>query len=253
MFVKKIKQHLLLSVLLFSLSPSAFAAEITVSAASSLTNAFQQIAQHYQTAHPETKVLLNFAASGVLQQQIARGAPVDIFASADEKTMNLAIAEGHIDNESHRPFAKNQLVVITPFKAQTSLTQLTDLQKPEIQRIAVGNPDSVPVGQYTKVSLAEAGLWEALQEKVIHTQNVRHSLDYVARNEVDAGFVYNTDAALQPDKVAVAFTVPTPVDIIYPIAITSHSNNPTEAARFIDYLLSPAGQAVMSSYGFIAP
>lgn len=252
MFVKKLKQHLLF-VLLFNLSVSAFAGEITVSAASSLTNAFQEIAQNYQTEYPETTVLLNFAASGVLQQQIARGAPVDIFASADEKTMDLAIAEGQIDNESHRPFAKNQLVVITPIKAQTSLTQLTDLQKPDIQRIAVGNPDSVPVGQYTKVSLSEAGLWDALQEKTIHTQNVRHSLDYVARNEVDAGFVYNTDAALQPDKVNVAFAVETPVDIIYPIAITSHSSNPTEAKKFIDYLLSPAAQAVMAKYGFLAP
>lgn len=252
MFVKKVKQQLLF-VLLLSFSVSVFSSEITVSAASSLTNAFQELAQNYQTEHPETKVLLNFAASGVLQQQIARGAPVDIFASADEKTMDLAIAEGQIDNESHRPFAKNQLVVITPIKAQTSLTQLTDLQSPAIQRIAVGNPDSVPVGQYTKTSLTKAGLWEALQDKVIHTQNVRHSLDYVARNEVDAGFVYNTDAALQPDKVNVAFSVQTPVDIIYPIAITRHSNNPAEAEKFIAYLLAPAGQAVMAKYGFIAP
>ena len=252
MFVKKVKQQLLF-VLLLSFSISVSANEITVSAASSLTNAFQEIAKNYQTEYPETEVLLNFAASGVLQQQIARGAPVDIFASADEKTMDLAIAGGQIDNESHRPFAKNQLVVITPIQAQTSLTQLTDLQQADIQRIAVGNPDSVPVGQYTKISLMEAGLWDVLQDKVIQTQNVRHSLDYVARNEVDAGFVYNTDAALLADKVSVAFTVETPVDIIYPIAITKQSSNPTEAEKFINYLLSPAGQAVMTKYGFIAP
>jgi len=252
MFLKKLKHHLLL-VLLLLLSVSTSANEITVSAASSLTNAFQEIVQNYQTEYPETKVLLNFAASGVLQQQIARGAPVDIFASADEQTMDLAMADGLMNRASHRSFARNRLVVITPVNSKTILTQLTDLQQAGIERIAIGNPDSVPVGQYTKIALSEAGLWDTLQEKVIRTQNVRHSLDYVARNEVDAGFVYNTDAALLPEKVNIAFTVQMPADIIYPIAITRNSRNPAEAEKFIEYLLSAAGQAVMTKYGFITP
>lgn len=242
---------LLLPLLLAS--HTVWANEITISAASSLTNAFKEVAEQYQIEHPQRKVFLNFAASGVLQQQIARGAPVDIFASADEKIMNLAVAGGHINTASLQAFAKNQLVVITPAKSTSRLKQLSDLQNDAIERVAISNPDSVPVGQYTKITLLELNLWEALQAKVIRTQNVRHSLDYVARNEVDAGFVYNTDALLFAEKVTVAFTVTTPVEIVYPIAITQSSANPTKAAKFIDYLLSDAGQAILIKYGFISP
>lgn len=229
------------------------ASEITVSAASSLTNAFQEIARQYEAKHPDTKVFLNFAASGVLQQQIANGAPVDVFASADEKTMNQIVEAGFIHNDSIKRFAKNQLVVITPAASKNKPLQLTDLQQDTFTRIALSHPESVPTGHYSKTALEHAGLWQSLQTKIIRTQNVRHSLDYVARNEVDAGFVYQSDAILLPDKVQIAFGVETPDNIFYPIAMLRHSPNTHEASKFIDYVLSPSGQAILASYGFLAP
>lgn len=240
-------------ILLILISSNVWANEITVSAASSLTNAFRDIAEQYQTENPASKVFLNFAASGVLQQQIAHGAPVDIFASADEKTMDLLVQQQFIQNDSLQLFAKNQLVVITPIDSKIRLSDLSDLQQPAIKRIAISNPDSVPVGHYSKIALQKNLLWEVLQEKTIRTQNVRHSLDYVARKEVDAGFVYRTDALLAPDQVQIALTVDMQENVHYPIAITRNGTNKIEAANFIRYVLSAAGQKILAQYGFNAP
>ena len=111
----------------------------------------------------------------------------------------------------------------------------------------------MPVGRYTRQALEAAHLWEAVQAKAINTQNVRQSLDYVARGEVDAGFVYGTDAALMADKVRVAFEVPLDSAIRYPLAATRASTNSAEAQRFVAFVLSPAGQAILSRYGFRQP
>ena len=138
---------------LIAASGSVCAAEITVSAASSLTNAFKDIAANFEAAHPEHSVLLNFAGSGALLQQMAKGAPVDVFASADQETMNKAQAQGLLNDASRQDFVRNTLVVITPNNSPLELKQLTDLQQDALQRLAVSNPDSVPVGRYSKQAL----------------------------------------------------------------------------------------------------
>jgi molybdate transport system substrate-binding protein len=122
-----------------------------------------------------------------------------------------------------------------------------------VRQVAIGNPASVPAGRYTRRALEAAGLWSGIQGRAISTQNVRQSLDYVARGEVDAGFVYGTDAALMPGKVKVAFEVPLDIPISYPIARTLAAADPREASRFVDFVLSPAGQAVLAQYGFRKP
>lgn len=234
-------------------SSSAFAAEITVSAAASLTNAFKDIAENFQAAHPEHKILLNFAGSGELLQQIARGAPVDVFASADQITMDRAQEQGLLAEGSRQDFVQNTVVVITPANSALKLTQLTDLQQEALQRLAVSNPDSVPVGRYSKQALMDHDLWTALADKLINTQHVRQSLDYVARDEVDAGFVYATDAAIMADKVKVQFTVPLATQVSYPIAMTKEGGAKELSQEFIDYILSEESQTVLSQYGFSKP
>jgi molybdate transport system substrate-binding protein len=231
----------------------AQAGDLHVSAAASLTNAFTDIAAGYEAGHAGAKVLLNFGASGALLQQMARGAPVDVFASADMETMDLAAKQGLIANGERHNFARNSLVVIVPRDSKLALHRLQDLGQPAVRKVAIGNPASVPVGRYTRHALEAAKLWPAIAAKAINTQSVRQSLDYVARGEVGAGFVYGSDAALMQDKVKVAFEVPLDVAIDYPIARASASTDGAEARRFIDYVLSPAGQAVLAKYGFQKP
>ena len=243
----------LLAAAIVAASGSAFSAEVTVSAAASLTNAFKEIAENFEAAHPEHQVLLNFAGSGALLQQIAKGAPVDVFASADQVTMDKAQEQGLLAAGTRKDFVQNTVVVITPADSQLELTQLTDLQQEALQRLAVSNPDSVPVGRYSKQALVAHDLWDGLADKMINTQNVRQSLDYVARDEVDAGFVYATDAAVMADKVKVQFTVPLETVVSYPIAVTKEGSSNELSQQFIDYTFNDESQAVLSKYGFSQP
>jgi molybdate transport system substrate-binding protein len=235
------------------ISATASAADLVVSAASSLTNAFNDIARSYEARHAGTMVLLNYGASGALLQQIAKGAPADVFASADQETMDKAVAQNLVLAADRRNFVQNALVVVVPMDAKARVAELSDLAAAPVARIAIGMPASVPVGRYTKHALEAAKLWPAVEPKAIYTQNVRQSLDYVARGEVDAGFVYGTDAAIMKGKVKVAFSVPLDVPIAYPIARTKVGANAAEAQRFVDYVLSPAGQAILAKYGFLKP
>lgn len=228
----------------------ASAETITVSAAASLTDAFKEIAREYEARHPGDTVLLNFGGSGTLLQQIGKGAPVDVFASADEHTMNKAEAGGLTVPGSRRIFATNSLVLIQPVSAETRLESLNALKGDGVHRIALGNPDSVPVGRYTRLALEAAGQWRDVQHKIIPTQNVRQALDYVARGEVEAGFVYGSDAALMKDKVKVSYVVPADPPVAYPIALLREGADKPAAARFLELVVSPAGQDVLARYGF---
>jgi molybdate transport system substrate-binding protein len=228
-------------------------ADLMVSAASSLTNAFQEIGKAYEKARPNTRVLFNFGASGQLLQQIARGAPTDVFASADEESMNRAEAQSLVVRRSRIDFALNKLVLITPGDSTLQIEKLQDLTKAPVERIALGNPDSVPVGRYAKGALEKAGLWAALEPKYIYTQNVRQSLDYVSRGEVEAGFVYLTDAAVSPASVRSVLEVPTAKPIVYPIAAVKGYGNENRALDFIAFVRSDAGQKILDKFGFRRP
>lgn len=233
--------------------PSAHAGDLVVSAAASLTNAFKDVAQAYEKEHAGTKVILNFGASDVLLQQIVKGAPADVFASADQKAMDKAVEEKAVKPDTRIDFAANQVVLIVPTDSKANITALKDLTRDDIKRIAYGNPASVPVGRYTQGALQAAGLWDAVQAKSVLAQNVRQSLDYVSRGEVDAGFVFATDAAVMPDKVRVAVRVPSQTPVTYPIAVTARDDAAKEAQSFVAYVMSPAGQEILSRYGFQKP
>jgi len=246
-------KQFLIAVVLTSALHTADAAELIVSAAASLTNAFTALGRAYERDNPGTSIVLNFAGSGTLLQQIKRGAPVDVFASADEETMSRAQNKQLIIAPSRTDFAHNALVLIAPSFSKLRISSLDDLQSKKIRRIAISNPDSVPVGRYSRQVLEEAGLWDVLKPKYINTQHVRQSLDYVARGEVDVGFVYATDAGVMPETVRVLLKIPTATAVAYPIAIVADSRNQLEANRFIDFVKSLQGKTILQRYGFDTP
>lgn len=243
----------MIAVLALHSGASATAADLVVSAAASLTNAFAEIGREFEKAHSGTKVLFNFGGSGQLLQQIAKGAPVDVFGSADQETMDKAAAEHLVETGSRANFARNSLVVVLPLDSTLAVRSLIDLTRSDIRHIALGNPESVPVGRYSKAVLEASGLWKTLEPKVVNTQNVRQSLDYVARGEVEAAFVYRTDAVILPDKVRVVLEVPTAKPILYPIAIVKGRADKPEARDFVAFMRSERAMAILQKYGFGIP
>ena len=230
----------------------ALADDLVVSAAASLTNAFKDIGAEFEKTQPGTKVSFNFAASGPLLQQIDAGAPVDVFASADQDTLDKAADKKLINPATRRNFASNHLVLVQP-RSAAPIAGVADLKAGTVKRIGIGNPASVPVGRYTRDVLQADGLWDALADKFILADSVRQVLDYVARGEVDAGFVYATDASVAQDKVSVVTVVATQKPVRYPIAVVAASKQPARAAEFITFVASPAGQAILEKYGFAKP
>ena len=249
----RLRASWLLALLIGGTPLVARAADLTVSAASSLTNAFRDLGTVFERDHPGTKVQFNFAASGALLQQLARGAPVDVFASADQESMDDAQRQGLVDAGSRVDFVRNALVVVVPSDSRAAASGIADLRDERFARIAIGQPASVPVGRYTRAVLEQSGLWAAVEPKTVGAQSVRQALDYVARGEVDAGFVYATDAALMPDRVRVLFVVPTTTPILYPIASLKSSPNEVMARRFVQFVGTPAARSVLARYGFGPP
>jgi molybdate transport system substrate-binding protein len=232
---------------------AAHAADLTVSAAASLSNAFRELGPLFEAQNAGTRVVFNFAASDALLAQIAKGAPADVFAAADQESMDRADAQRLLASGSRRNFVSNSLVLIAPADSTLIFTSLADLQKAEVRRITLGTPSGVPAGRYAKAALDAARLWAAVEPKAVYAQNVRQSLDYVARGEVEAGFVYATDASTRRDTVKVALAVPTGTTISYPAAAIAGSPNPDAARRFVDFLITPAAQTVLARHGFGKP
>ncbi|CAM5187560.1 Molybdate transport system substrate-binding protein OS=Castellaniella defragrans OX=75697 GN=HNR28_001318 PE=3 SV=1 [Castellaniella defragrans] len=229
------------------------AGEVLVSAAASLTNAFKDLATQYEARHPGTRILTTFGASDVVLRQIIEGAPADVFASADQKAMDKAAAAHAIEPATRVNFVRNEIVLIVPADNPQGIRSLSDLNKPQVTRIAYGNPDSVPVGRYTQAALEKAGLWNTVKAHQILGQNVRQVLAYVERGEVDAGFVFATDAAIAHGKVKVVQTVESPTPVVYPIALVRRTGRSPDAAGFLKFVTSDAGRAILARYGFAKP
>lgn len=257
----RLKRKVIISTALFSIlaltcvfSTVAVAQqELLVSAAASLTNAFGEVGKQFEKANPGVRVTFNFGASGALLQQIDKGAPVDVFASADQKTMDQAKEKNLILPETRKDFVSNGLVLIVPSDSKLAIKGVKDLAQTQVTRIALGNPESVPVGRYTQEVLTNAGLWEPLKPKFILAETVRQALDYVGRGEVDAGFVFGTDAIIAKDRVLVAAVAEGHKPIRYPVAVVAGTKKREMSQRFIDFLLGSKGQSVLSRYGFGKP
>lgn len=243
--------HTFLALSCLLVSTPVLAGDLLVSAAASLTNAFQEMKTPFEKANPGTTLVLNFAASGPLLQQMQQGAPVDVFASADQETMDKA---GELITAASRVnFAGNALALIVPAEGGLPLTAPDELKGEQINLVAIGNPDSVPAGRYAKGALQALGLFDVLTPKFVMAESVRQALDYVARGEVQAGFVYATDAALRADKVRVAAEVTGHKPISYPIALLQASPNQDMGQKFLDFVMGEEGQAILARFGFKKP
>lgn len=250
--LKLVLGALALTLLLSAQAAPARAAEIIVSAAASLTNAFDAVKKNFEAAHPGVTVVVNYGSSGALLKQMESGAPVDVFASADQKTMDQAVARKLVQPGTRRDFVRNGLVLVVPADSRLALKTERDLAASGVARIALGNPETVPAGRYTQESLTAAGLWDALKPKYILGSNVRQVLDYVTRGEVDAAFVFSTDAQQAGAKLRVVKEMATKTPALYPIAVSTSCTQPA-AKAFVDFLLSAEGQRVLGGFGFHRP
>jgi molybdate transport system substrate-binding protein len=227
--------------------------EIIVSAAASLTNAMTEVGQQFENANPDVKIVLNFASSGSLLQQMIHGAPVDVFASANQAFMNKAEENNLVLAGTRKDFVRNNLVLVVPADSKLPIKAIADLLLPEVKRISLGNPDFVPAGQYAREALTNSGLWEKLSETFIYGNTVRQVLDYVSRKEVDVGLIFATDAKIGGEKVKVSMNVANYAPIIYPIAVLASSKHPELAKRFVNFVLSNTGQETFAKFGFEPP
>ena len=229
--------------------------ELTFSVAVSLKEAVEELGRRFVQTHAGVTLRYNFGASGELAKQIEAGAPIDLFLSAGERQMDDLERRGFVVRATRRVFARNVLVGVKPPDSRLDLAKPADLLDGRVRRVVVGNPKTVPAGQYAEQSLRALGLWEPLGPRLIFAENVRQALEYVARGEVDVGFVYASDLASRPGRVTEAFR---PVEdtyspIVYPVAVVAGTHEPALAEAFIGLLRSPEGQAVLARFGFQPP
>ncbi len=240
--------------LVWILPPSASSqnSPIVVGAAISLKESFNELGGIYER-RTGAKVTFTFGASGELEKQIEAGAPIDVFASAAEREMDELQAKNLIDRATRADFARNSLVLVVPVDSQLPVHSFSDLEKPGVTKIAIGNPQTVPAGQYAQQLLRNTQIWPKIDSRLILAENVRQVLDYVARGEVDAGIVYATDVQVAQGKVAVAARAPDRDygPILYPLAVIQGSASAQAAKGFVDLVLSPEGIAILKKHGFL--
>lgn len=241
------------AVLVATLPLLVAAQQLTVSAAVSLTNVFNELAPKFEAGKPGVTLRFNFGPSGVLLQQVVQGAPVDVLASADQTTVTRGIEQKLFDADTRRDFARNTVVLVVPAQGAADIKTLSDLTSASVRRIAIGKPATMPAGRYAKEALDSARLWSTLEPKFVFADNVRQVLDYVARGEVDAGFVYHTDAALGAGKVKIVLTTEGHTPVSYPVVVVSESRNKALARDFIAFLSTPPAQEVLAKHGFGKP
>ncbi len=230
---------------------------LNVFAAASLTGSFNALAASYKQTHPNVNLILNYNGSQILEQQIANGAPADIFASADLANMQKASAAGLVGTS--QIFAKNRLVVILPLSNPGKIMSLKDLARKGIKIDLEAS--TVPAGKYSRqalMNMSQSSQYganfasEVLGNVVSQEDNVKAVVQKVQLGEADAGFVYVTDAFSASGKVMV-IDIPDPYNVIaqYPIAVVKNSAHADDAQTFVGFVLSPAGQAIMKKYQFI--
>jgi molybdate transport system substrate-binding protein len=229
--------------------------EATFSVAVSVKEAVEELGRRFVQAHPGVTLRYNFGSSGELQKQIEAGAPIDLFLSAAERQMDDLQRRGLVVPATRRVFARNVLVAVKPLDSPLDLAKPADVLDARVRRLVVGNPKTVPAGQYAEQSLRALGLWDRLGGRLVFAENVRQALEYVSRGEVDAGFVYASDLASRPGRVKEAFRPgeDTYQPITYPVAVVTGAREPALADAFIRLLVSPEGQAVLARFGFQPP
>ena len=240
-----------LALLSVSIPITVRADEMLVSAAASLTDVLKEIASVYQEKSKHT-VKFNFGPSSGLARQIDEGAPVDIFFSADLPQMDNLDKKARLEPGTRKNLLSNQLVFIVAADSKLTVSSPNDLLTTQVKRIALAEPRSVPVGVYTSKYLSDEGLWDQVKPKIVPVQDVRAILASVESGNVEAGFVYKTDAAVSK-KVKIVYEVPLDKGpkITYPVAIVKESKRKEAAREFLNHVQTPAAKDAFKKYGFV--
>ncbi|HCH5087838.1 molybdate ABC transporter substrate-binding protein [Vibrio parahaemolyticus] len=249
--MKAWKTHACLAAILSTSFSTNAATDLKVYAASSMTNAIDEIAQDFKEKYDVT-VTPVYGGSSSIARQIINGAPADVFISANTKWMDYLVDEGVIDGDNVTNLVRNSLVLIAPQSSSLAVFNFADANAWEAalngSRLALGNPTSVPAGMYAKESLTTLGVWKEIQTKVAPAKNVRLALALVERGEAPLGVVYKTDAQLTSKvKIVGEFASDTHAAIVYPAAVV---NDSTESRQFFQYLKSEDAKRVFAHYGF---
>ena len=223
---------------------------VLVSAAVSLTEALEDVAEAYEKASGE-QIVLNLGSSSAIARQIVAGAPTDVFISADVRQMKRIEAAGRVDPRDRIDLLTNQLVVVVAPVVTEDPVSLKGLLIPSIRWVAIGDPSAVPAGVYWREYLESSGLWEDLLPKLVPVSSVRAALVAVEHGTVEAAFVYRTDV-LMASRSRLAFAVPyeEAPSVVYPAAILRQARNRDGASRFLTYLRSPIAQNIFEKYEF---
>lgn len=225
--------------------------EVNLAAAASLKNVYDdKLIPMFEEKYPGIKVTPTYASSGDLVKQIENGLDADVFMSAGNKQMNTLINESLVDNSSNIKFLENKLVLIVPADSKTNVTSFEDLKNVN-GTIAIGNPDSVPAGQYANESLHNLGIWNDVESRLSLATDVTAVLNQVADGSAEYGLVYATDAKSN-DKVKVVCEAPEDSlkTIVYPVAPLKDAQNDTATIKFLEFLQSQEAKDVFVEYGF---
>ena len=226
---------------------------LLISAAASLKDILEEIKPLYQQSKPNVKISYNFGSSGALQQQIEQGAPADIFISAAKKQVDALEQKGLLVAGTRNIIAKNRLVLVVP-KNSVGITSFYNLKDAKVKKIALGEPRSVPAGQYAQQVLEKLKIWNQVKSKLVFANNVRQVLASVETGNAEAGLVYVTDAKISNKvKIVVAADEKYHSAIIYPLAVVKRSKNLAAAKEFSQFLSSEQAKTVFKKYGFILP
>lgn len=223
--------------------------KLMISAAASLQGVLEELKKTYEKEHPAIKIRYNFGGSGTLQQQIVKGAPVDLFLSASEEEFDILVEKGIVDQKHQTNLLTNELVLIVPKSNKKNIQSFEDLT--QARKIALGTPETVPAGQYGMETLKSMQIWEDIKSQLVYTKDVRQVLTYTETENVDAGIVYKTDA-ISSDKVEVISTAAedahTP--ITYPMGIIMNSKSVKETEEFYNFLQSDEAMKIFTEHGF---
>lgn len=225
--------------------------ELHVAAAASLTDAMKELAAMYEKDNPDVKFVFNFGSSGALQQAIENGGETDLFFSAAQKQMDALEKSGNLAEGTRKNLLRNEVVLIVPKVDAKPIKSFEELTGDNIQRVALGEPKGVPVGQYSEEILTNLNILDAVKAKAVYGSDVRQVLSWVETGDADCGIVYATDAAVS-DKVNVVATAPenSHKPVIYPAAVIKDTKKLDAAKKFLDFVSTDAAKKVFEKYGF---
>lgn len=224
--------------------------EIVVAAAASLQDALSEAIEAYKADNPGQLVTSTFGSSGSLQKQIEQGAPIDLFIAAAIKQMDALQDEGLIDVATRKTLLLNEVVLVVP-KAEKGIAGFADVGTSKVRQVALGEPSSVPAGQYAEQVFTSLGILDAVKAKAVYAKDVRQVLAYVEGGEVSAGVVYATDASISKGvKVVAVAPAGSHIPVVYPAAVVAKSPNAVQAREFLEWLSGPKAQAIFVKYGF---